>query len=85
MIWSPPQTIFGNDERPKRRRPGGQDGQEGGEMVDRVLLAHAVVRPRPKGQEVALVLHVLPPLLGEAVGVELLCIWVPLQQVWSAE
>ena len=60
---------------------GGQNGQEGCEVVDGILLAHTVVGPIAKGQEVLGVLLVLRSLSAEAIGIELLGVGPALQQV----
>ena len=48
-----------------------QNGQEGSEVVDGVLLAHTVVRPIAKCEKVLGKLLVFTPLRTEAVGIKL--------------
>lgn len=58
-----------------RVKPGRQDGNEGCQVIDGVLLAHTVVGPMTKGQEVLLEGHVI---IGKAVRVELVGVRVAL-------
>lgn len=63
--------------------PGGHYGQKGRQVVDGVLLAHAVMGAKAESQEILLMLQVLAPVLRKAVGVKSVRLRVPLQAKFS--
>ena len=50
--------------------PGRHDGKEGSQMVDGILLAHAIMGPKAEGQKIFLELEVLLSLSREAIWVK---------------
>ena len=76
----PPQLAPHLRARPLPVQACGDAGEEGGQVVLRVLLAHAVVWPVAKHEEVGREFDVLAALRPKALGVKLLGVLVPLQR-----